>query len=176
MVIEIKEKGSEQFYREVVSVTAQYQSLLRKPDQKYKDIFKTYRNMFLLMCVLFVLMLFIGFSDGFTALTIAALVTVAIAAMMTVLYSRMMRKHVKRYLEDGGSSVVTLDENGIELKKEKVQTIRLAWDNVALVRKFDESVCFFAKETTRIVIAVTAEYEKEIDAYLTEHAIDVRRI
>ena len=39
MTIEIKEKGSEEFYREVVSVTTQYQRLIKKPDLKYRDLF-----------------------------------------------------------------------------------------------------------------------------------------
>ena len=40
MTIEINTKGTESFYREVVSVIAQYQNLLKEPDKKYRDIFK----------------------------------------------------------------------------------------------------------------------------------------
>ena len=54
-------------------------------------------------------------------------------------------------------------------------TVRLAWDNVAFVRKFDESVCFFSKETTRIVIGVTKEHEKELFDYMDTNSIDVPR-
>ena len=48
MTIEINTKGTESFYREVVSVIAQYQNLLKEPSKKYKDIFKCFLyNIFL---------------------------------------------------------------------------------------------------------------------------------
>lgn len=175
MTIEIREKGTESFYREVVSVIAQYQNLLKEPDKKYRDIFKTYRNMGLCLAALFVLMLVIGFTSGFSALTIVALVVVCIAAMMVIVFDHAMRKQVKNYLAEGGSSVLTLDKNGVEIGKEKSQTVRLAWDNVAFVRKFNEAVCFFSKEATRIVIAVPAEHDQEIYDYLDDNSIDVPR-
>ena len=157
MTIEINTKGTESFYREVVSVIAQYQNLLKEPSKKYKDVFKTYRNMGLCLAALFVLMLIIGITSGFSALTIVALVV------------------LKNYLAEGGDSVLTLDENGVEIGKENSQTVRLAWDNVAFVRKFEEAICFFSKEVTRIVIAVPAEHEQEIYDYMDDNSIDVPR-
>ena len=175
MTIEINTKGTESFYREVVSVIAQYQNLLKEPSKKYKDIFKTYRNMGLCLAALFVLMLIIGITSGFSALTIVALVVLIIAGVMVVVLDHAMRKQVKNYLAEGGDSVLTLDENGVEIGKENSQTVRLAWDNVAFVRKLEEAICFFSKEATRIVIAVPAEHEQEIYDYLDDNSIDVPR-
>lgn len=45
MRIEIKDKGTKEFYKEVVSVMAQYPQLIRKPQMKYRDAFKSYRIM-----------------------------------------------------------------------------------------------------------------------------------
>lgn len=176
MTIEIKEKGTESFYREVVSVTAQYQNLLKKPDGKYRDLFKSNRLRALCLGILLVLMLVIGISDMFSALTITALVVLSIALIMVFVFNNAMRKQVQRYLAESDTTVLTLDENGVEVGKEKSQTVRLAWDNVAFIRKFEESVCFFSKESSRIVIAVAAKYEKEIDTYLNDNSIDVRKI
>ena len=114
MTIEINTKGTESFYREVVSVIAQYQNLLKEPSKKYKDVFKTYRNMGLCLAALFVLMLIIGITSGFSALTIVALVVLIIAGVMVVVLDHAMRKQVKNYLAEGGDSVLTLDENGVE--------------------------------------------------------------
>ena len=39
MVIEVKEKGSREFYEEVVNVVAQYGRLRKKPEAKLKNYF-----------------------------------------------------------------------------------------------------------------------------------------
>lgn len=44
MRIEIKDKGTKEFYKEVVSVMIQYPQLIRKPHMKYQDAFKSYRT------------------------------------------------------------------------------------------------------------------------------------
>jgi hypothetical protein len=124
---------------------------------------------------MFAWMLFIGITSGFSALTIVALVIVIIAAMMVIVFAHAMRKQVRNYLAEGGSSVLTLDKNGVEIGKERSQTVRLAWDNVAFVRKFSESVCFFSKEATRVVIAVPSEHEQEICDYMDDNSIEVPR-
>ena len=62
-----------------------------------------------------------------------------------------------------------------EIEKTGAQAVRLAWDNVAFVRKFEEAICFFSKEVTRIVIAVPAEHEQEIYDYMDDNSIDVPR-
>ena len=46
---------------------------------------------------------------------------------------------------------------------------------MAFVRKFEEAICFFSKEVTRIVIAVPAEHEQEIYDYMDDNSIDVPR-
>ena len=176
MTIEIREKGTEAFYREVVSVTAQYQRLIKKPDLKYHDLFKSYRILGLCMAALFGLQFWLGFLDGFDALRIIAMTVVTVAAFVVFLYDRMMRKLVKGYLEDERPSTVIMDDDGIEINKCDAQAVRLAWDNIAFVRKFKESICFFAKDNSRIVLAVTTEYEQEIMKYLEDNGIGIIRV
>ena len=79
-------------------------------------------------------------------------------------------------MNDDRPSVVTLDDNGVEIEKTGSQAIRLAWDNVAFVRTFRESVCFFSKDNSRIVLAVKKEYESEINKYLDDNSVDIIRI
>jgi hypothetical protein len=176
MRIEIKDKGTKEFYKEVVSVMAQYTNLIRKPQMKYRDAFKSYRIMGICMCILIGMQLWLGFIDKFDALRVTAMAVVACAALVVFLYDRIMMKQVRRFLEDDKSSVVTLDEMGVEINKSDSQIVRLAWDNVAFVRAFKESVCFFSKDNSRIVLAVTKDHESEINKYLDDNSIDVIRI
>ena len=71
-------------------------------------------------------------------------------------------------------SVVTLDENGVEIEKKGSQAVRLAWDNVAFVRTFVESTSFFSKDLSGIVLSVDNNYRKEIMDYIKSNNIDVK--
>ena len=83
---------------------------------------------------------------------------------------------VKRLLADERTSVLTLDESGVELTKDGGNTVRLAWDNVAFVRSFDESVCFLAKDTAGFVIGVNGSHRQEILDYLKTEETPVKVI
>ena len=73
-------------------------------------------------------------------------------------------------------SILTLDEEGVELNKEASQLVRMAWNNVAFLRVFDESLCFFGKDARGIVIAVNRNHEKQILDYISDNGIDVKII
>jgi hypothetical protein len=84
-----------------------------------------------------------------------------------------MNKAVKEYMNDDRPSVVTLDDNGVEIEKKDSQAIRLAWDNVAFVRVFNESTCFFSKDLNGIVLAVNNKYKNELLDYIKDNNIQV---
>ena len=174
MKIEIKEKGTKEFYKETVNVLSQYQQLLYKPDDKLKDNFK--KNIFLTvaMGLIFIINLIGGINQGFRVMTVLILVFSGLALAATAIYIVKMYKMVNAYLADDHPSVVTIDEEGIEIEKTGSQAVRLAWDNVAFVRSFAESTCFFSKDHSGIVLSVTNDYKKELLDYIKENNIDVK--
>ena len=174
MTIEVKEKGSKEFYKEVVNVISQYRHLMKKPEAKLNDNFKSYTIMMVAMAVLFATQLSRGIVDGFDALTGAALAASFMAFIVLIIYRINMKKMVDAYLSDARVSTVTLDEIGVELNKGGSQIIRIGWDEVALVRSFNESTCFIAKNATGLVIAVTNLYKSDIMKYPKDNSIDVR--
>ena len=64
MRIEIKEKGTPEFYKEVVDVSAQYLRLMKKPESKLKDTFKMLKGYIALCTVFLALVLITGFAWG----------------------------------------------------------------------------------------------------------------
>ena len=80
---------------------------------------------------------------------------------------------VNRYLADQSTSILTLDENGVELDKGGSGTVRLAWENVAFVRAFDESVVFFAKDVMGLVMGINRGHMQEILGYLKDSGTSV---
>lgn len=173
MTIEIKEKGTKQFYKEVVNVTTQYRQLLYKPDDKLKDNFGHYIFIIIAMAIIFAISLIGGIKGSFNTMKILIMVFAGLSVIATILVLLRMNKLVDTYLADDRPSVVTLDENGVEIEKKGSQAVRLAWDNVAFVRVFDESTCFFSKDLTGIVLSVTNDYKKEILDYLKSSGLDI---
>ena len=174
--IEIKEKGTKEFYKEVVSVTNQYLGLIKKPDRKLRDSFGQLKGYIVLCSICFAVPLIMGIAWGMDALTWIALVVVLAALLLSALLLYRLNNMVRSYMADPLTSVFTLDEAGIELDKEGSQVIRIAWDNVAFVREFNESVCFFSKSVQGLIRAVSKTYRQQVFDHLRDNAVNVRII
>jgi len=174
MTIEVKEKGTRQFYKEVVNILTQYRQLLYRPEDKLKDNFTRYIFLTIAMVLICLMSLYGGITGSFTVTKILTAVFGGVAAVATVVILFRMKKLVDGYLADDRPSVVTLDENGVEIEKTGSQAVRLAWDNVAFVRSFVESTSFFSKDLSGIVLSVTNDYRKEIMEYIKSNNIDVK--
>lgn len=176
MTIEIKENGSRKFYKEVVNVVTQYRQLLYRPADKLKDNFLRYIFLSLAMAFIFVIFLLGCLRGSVSTMNVLAMVFAALAAVTSLIYLFRMNKMVNEYLADDRPSVVTLDENGVEIAKTGAQSVRLDWNNVAFVRSFSESTCFFSGDLSGIVLSVVNDYKKEIFDYIKSNGIDVRVI
>ena len=174
MTIEVKEKGTRQFYKEVVNILTQYRQLLYKPEDKLKDNFTRYIFLTIAMVLICLMSLYGGITGSFTVTKILTAVFAGVAAAATAVNIFRMKKMVDGYLADDRPSIVTLDENGVEIEKTGSQAVRLAWDNVAFVRSFVESTSFFSKDLSGIVLSVTNDYRKEIMEYIKSNNIDVK--
>ena len=166
MTIEIKERGSRSFYKEFVNVMTQYRQLLYRPQDKLKDNFKRYAFLTIAMVLICLMSLYGGITGSFTATKILTTVFAGVAAVATAVILVRMNKMVDGYLADDRPAVVTIDDNGVEIEKTGSQAVRLAWDNVAFVRSFVESTCFFSKDLSGIVLSVNNDYKKEIMDYI----------
>ena len=174
MTIEVKEKGSRQFYKEVVNIVTQYRQLLYRPEDKLRDNFTRYILLTIAMALICAMSIYGGINSSFKAMKILTAVVAGVAAAATAVILVRMNKTVDDYLADDRPSVVTLDENGVEIEKTGAQAVRLAWDNVAFVRTFVESTSFFSKDLSGIVLSVDNNYRKEIMDYIKSNNIDVK--
>ena len=166
MRLEIKEKGSKAFYQEAVNAASQYRFLLKKPQRKLADNFKLYQRYMILCAVLAALLLVMNIAWGWDALGIAAIVLLLFAVFFSGTMWKNLNKMLQNMMEDDRMSILTMDENGVELDKSGSQTVRMAWGSLAFVRVFDESICFFSKDGLGFVISVDRRYENEVLGYL----------
>ena len=174
MIIEVKEKGSKEYCKEVVNTMSQYKKLITRPDAELKDHFKSYPIWTGIMASLFTIWLFHGIFSGFNVWIGVVLVITGLALILLIANQINMNKMVNAYLNDDRTSTVTLDEKGVELNKGGSQVIRVGWNDVTVVRSFKESTCFLAKNVTGFVIAVTSRYNDDIMKYLEDNHVGVR--
>ena len=176
MKIEIKEKGTPAFYKEIVCALAQYMPIMKKPERKLKDSFKMLK-MYIGVCGAFlVLVTALGIFYGMDALTILSIVVLLAAIILSMMQLNRLDQLYRSLQEDTHLSILTLDEEGVELNKEASQLVRMAWNNVVFLRVFDESLCFFGKDARGMVIAVNRNHEKHILDYISDNGIDVKII
>ena len=174
MQIRVTERGSESFYRELVNIMSQYRKILQKPEGKLLDMFKvvkTYIGIAIAFLVLLVLMAIFWGGDLLTYVAIFMMVAI-IAYSIYLLYN--LNALYKTYMNDSGDSILTLDEDGIELDKENSTKVRLSWDKIAFARVYNESITFIPKNITTYIICITRKYEDEIVKYLVENKSDFR--
>lgn len=175
LVITIRERGSEAFYRETVNVLSQYRALLKRPEKKLADNFRTLRIYSILCDILFVLFVLLAIRKGLDGGRLAALILLFFASVLASVYRTNLNR-MARKLESHSVSVLTLDTQGVELDHKEVQTVRLAWNNIAFIRVFTESIAVLSKDGAGLVISIDRRYENEVIPWLRENRPDIRML
>ncbi|MBR1628162.1 MAG: hypothetical protein IJ679_02705 [Lachnospiraceae bacterium] len=164
--IEIGEKGTPLFYTETVNIVGQYRRLKRKPTRKLINYFVQLKlNMAICLAVL-AFSIWSGWTWGWGAIEIAGSVIMLFCIILNASFLASFIRLKNNLLKDERTSVLTLDDKGIELNKSNAQIVCMSWENVDFVRSFKETVCFFAKDEMGFVITVAKRYEKDILEYI----------
>lgn len=173
MRIEVNEHGSDAFYKEVANVSMQYKRITKKPTRKLSDIYKMVKVYIVILGLAGLFELLVSVMYGFDGVGTALLIIVAFLMLIYILHYRRIKKYLNTIISDKRQSILTLDEQYIEVAKGADQAIRLGWDNVAFARVFEESICFFSKEAPAIVISVDRPNMDAVVDYIKSKNIGV---
>ena len=176
MTLEIKEKGSREFYKESINVALQYKSLLKDPKRKLKDYFKMYSRYLIICVVLLVLLIAMNMAWGMDQYSIAVMAVMAITVVLCGAYLMNLNNTLKGMLGDNRTSYFTMDDNGVELRKSEEQMVRMSWENLAFARVFNESICFLPKDGYGFVISTDRRYQDLILGWLAENKPEAKLI
>ncbi|MDO5455563.1 MAG: hypothetical protein Q4F25_01460 [Eubacteriales bacterium] len=175
MRIEVQEKGTEGYYKEVVNVVTQCRTIMKDPGKDLQDAFISTKRSLTISIVLFVVLGLMTIFVGASVLTIIALMLTAVNITFCLGHRMNLNKSVAKLASDERRTVLILDESGVALEKEGTMVIRFGWENLAFLRIYELTVCFFAKEGTG-VITVNRKYEEQIMKYIKESGVAVRII
>ena len=171
MRIEVDGKGSKAFYREVVNIVARYRSLLKNPHLRLRDHFRQFLILLILGAAVLGLLVVLVIRRGAGARDWAAMMAGGLSVVISAGYLVGLNRMLKTMMSDERSSVVTLDETGVELNKGGSQIVKLGWDNIALVRVFRESIAFVSADRAGLVIALEKKYAGKILEWIKENGV-----
>jgi len=169
MKIEITERGNEAFYREVVNITAQYRCIVRNHHYRLRDYFRQFRVLLILGTAILVILILMAIFWGAEPLQYAVIGALGIEVVMCAGYLYALNKLLRTMMADSGTTLISLDDTGVEFNKVGSQIIKLAWDNIAVVRVFQESLTFVSADRKGLVISIAKQYAEEIPAWLRDH-------
>ena len=178
MKIEINEKGSEAFYKEVVNISGQYRYLLQNRNYKLKDYFKQFTRLLIAGSIVLVLLIIMCLAWGFRTLDYVVIAFLALTMLMCAFYVLSLNRYLKTLMTEAGEASVTLDEDGIELNKKGAQVFRNSWSNTECVVAGKEAVAFLPKMKTGMIICIEKKFEEAILGWLKENRaeIEVRNV
>lgn len=173
MRIEINGGASDAYYREICNVMFEAKRYKKKPNKKYVNTVKRTKLLMIVMAVAEVLYIAMGVAWGFDPIMYGLIGILGFLIVLYVFMYRSMMRYYRTLVAERGSSVFTLDEQGVELERIGAQTVRLAWDNIAFVRVFKNSMMFFSKAEPMVVIALDEAHMGPVIEYLKTHEFDV---
>ena len=171
MTIQINEPGTKAFYKQAVNVTLQSGRLLKKPTCRIKNLFLQY-TVLTAASALWCLIPFLRQSKEAVPAIAALAVCLLISGALLVSFYRMlvMMQNSRR------PSCLTLDEGGLELKKEGENALRCEWGSVAFVRVLPQGICLVLKAPLRVALHVQPPYGEQVLRYLAENRPEVEVI
>ena len=162
MRIEIKENGGKAFCRETVNIVSQYRALLKKPARRLHDNFKELWGCMIGCAVLIVPLGALCAAKGANTVRVAAIILLAADVLICAAILVNMNRMLRTLLDDRRTTVLTVDEHGVELDKDGAQTVRVGWENIVFARVFAQTVGLFTKESCGMAIIVSRSYEGEL--------------
>lgn len=169
MTIEIKEKGSEAFYKEVVNIMYNFRKLLKDHSRKLSDYFKQYKVLAIIAAVLLVALVAMSFAWGWEMLDIVAVVLMAVCAVCCYLMLSNLNKVKSNMMAGGGNTVLIFDDEAVTFSKAGGTTVKLNWNTVAFVRLFNECLAIIPNEATAIIISLDKSYAPQVLDWLSEN-------
>ncbi|MBO4327355.1 MAG: hypothetical protein J5950_08790 [Clostridia bacterium] len=168
MKIEITEKGSDAFYRDLINIMLAASFIQKNHNYKIRDQFKNYKSLLIIDLVLLSFMILLGILFGFKTFLIICLIVLGLSTLLNVYMLYSIRRKIQTLSSEFRPEILTLDESGIELAKEGKEVMRNSWDNVAVVRISTECIAFIPASRAGIIFFVGRQYETEITAWLRE--------
>ncbi|MBR5340600.1 MAG: hypothetical protein IK151_01595 [Erysipelotrichaceae bacterium] len=165
MKIEIKERGSREYYDELLYVSARRKEIQKNPHKKIESFtgYMTRYNLLAAGSIVFMIVCAFVFNNViflFMGITAFILLIIGLISM------RNGKKGIEQFLEEKGTKLITIDENGLEFVDNE-KNIIMKWDDILNVIVNNYSICFFPQILSNTIISLTKDHLEEIKEALS---------
>lgn len=160
MRFDIREKGSREFYEEMIYVVTKRVEILKSNKIKLNTVGNYYRNT-LYLGILGIVVSLLAFI--FLKMNLFFILLVIMLILMALICIAMYRtnKYVEALMNEEGTRTVEINNDGIKYKDAK-KDLNYAWQDIAKVVMGDYSITFLPKNSNEFVIAIMDKYKDDV--------------
>ena len=160
MRFEIKEKGSREFFEELIYVVTKRDEILKRNKLKLNTVGNYYRNT-LYLGILGIVVSVLAYI--FLKMNIFLLMAGMMVFLMTFVCIAIYRtnKYIEAMMNETEAKTIEVDDKGIRYKDGK-KDLNYAWDDIVKVVVGDYSITFLPKNNNEFVVGMIAEYKDDI--------------
>lgn len=168
MELELRSAGgrTKALCTEMVNILSQMRRLMKKPAGRLSNTFRIYGILTAASAVLLVLsavLLVLDWSDRATILCAVFMLFLTVFCAFTRYRLGKLRS---AFLADQQGSVLRLDADGMEVRRDDGRVTRAAWSSLTALRIFKESACFLPKSETQAAFLISKEFLPQVLDYV----------
>ena len=160
MRLEVKERGTKEYYDEFLYVVSKYKEFKKNPRRKAYQFTK-----YLILCNIFVLFaLLINFYFYFDTKDLVFIFmtgALTVALIIQVVYLVMCIKRIKQLLNTKGVRIIEFNEDGVEYIDDD-KNIRVKWEDLKYVIINKYSICMLPKAILQGFTSVSVKYKNDV--------------
>ena len=160
MKIEVKERGSKNYYDEFLYIISNYRKFRKNPNKKVHrlTINLLVYDILLLFSIIILLLFYVVDKDHLFIFLIGML---SLLFIFMLLYLIMINIRIKQFMSSTETKIININNVGVEYADNE-KNIRIKWEEVAFIIINKHTICFLPKARTNILISLTTKYRKEV--------------
>jgi len=167
MKLEFNERGSKEFYDEILFVNANYYKILKNKNKKINRLTISFIK-YLIISIIFTcltIFLYLRTNDSFYTFVIGIYI---ILILFCIYFIIITNKRIKELISREEKITINITENYIEYKS--VNSIfKINFEDVACILINKYSICFVPKTTKNAMISITSNYKDQIIKLLKKY-------
>ena len=156
MKIEVKKRGSKEFYDEMLYVISYCKKFIKKPNQKawrYTNYLYMFMVISVIMCGIFVAMYLLDNKWYNMVMTGAFL----LAFFFTLILLVTVKKRIKMYMDDNSDKIIEITKECIDYSSDTMN-LKMNKEDISYIVINKYSICILPKELNKYAISISHDY------------------
>ena len=168
MIIEFENRGSKEYFDEVLYIATYINKFIKKPNRKVHRLTKFYTNYLIFVIIYLILMIWFYFKYN-DLLFIFLLGFMSLLLVFVLKGLIITNKRIKYYLEEKINKTIEFDKDTIKYV-DKVKTLSIDWKDVKNILINNYSIIFLPVNSTLPTIAIDKHYIGKVEEVIKKYS------